>query len=111
MPRRQHLLLYLIACTAILAVAGITLGDMSLLKPTIAFEIDRSLWGDGGPTAVKTVPTFPPGPPPKRWGMKVTDAVHYIMFAKPDGSSVLDYRQYLAIRSALVVQQPAAIYL
>lgn len=79
--------------------------------PRIAFEIDPVLWADGGPQPVKVAPTFPIGPGPKRWGMKVTDVVHYIMFARPDGSSEMSYRQYLAITSALVVQQPAAIYL
>lgn len=75
------------------------------------FEVDPALWADGGPQPVPVTPTFPVGPSPKRWGMKVSNVVHYVMLARPDGSTEMDYRQYLAIRSALVVQRPAAIYL
>lgn len=81
-------------------------------KPAIAFEIDPALWADGGPQPVEIEPTFPDPPPSsKAWGAAVPNIVHYVLFAKPDGTSAMDYRQYLAIRSTLVVQRPAATYL
>jgi hypothetical protein len=89
-----------------------SLGHLGITKPVIPFELDQSLWADGGPSPIplKTIPTFPDPRAPKKWGMKVPDVVHYIMLERPDGSVEMDYRQYLAIRSALIVQSPEAVF-
>jgi hypothetical protein len=85
-------------------------------KPITPFEIDKSIWADLDPspdplaTAITVNFTFPDALPPQRWGMKVPNVVHYIMLSGPGGRD-MDYRQYLAIRSALVVQKPQAFYL
>lgn len=81
-------------------------------SPVIAFEIDPTVWADGGPRPVEIVPTFPiPPTSSKAWGTVVPNIIHYVLLAQLDGSATLDYRQYLAVRSALVIQRPAAIYM
>jgi hypothetical protein len=113
--RHRRSLLIIAAILAVLLLLSGTpqsLGHLGITKPVIPFELEQYLWADGGPSPipVKTIPTFADPLKPKKWGMKVPDVVHYIMLARPDGSVEMDYRQYLAIRSALVVQSPEAIY-
>lgn len=96
----------------IVAVICIAIYHTYTQRPRSVFEIDPILWADGGPSPVEIVPTFP-DPPSSRmaWGRKVPNLVHYVMFARPDGTTIMDYRQYLAIRSALLIQRPVAIYM
>lgn len=112
MPLQLRQLVHRPSILAALLIAAIVVYYVYPRKPFIVFELDPILWADGGPHPVQIRPTFPERPPSsKALGAEVPNIIHYVLFARADGTSIIDYRQYLAVRSALVIQRPAAIYL
>lgn len=60
--------------------------------------------------------TAHPTPPLRHAGMAVPDIMHYVWFSNtPDGEegerTEMAYWQYLALKSALVRQDPALVYM
>ncbi|CAD6581388.1 MAG: hypothetical protein TREMPRED_002999 [Tremellales sp. Tagirdzhanova-0007] len=78
-----------------------------------SFLIDESLFLP--PPPPPTRPGYLPEPiPPKKTGMVVPDALHYVYGFKPvkegEKADALPYYAYLAIRSAILHLKPAKIY-
>ena len=101
-----------------LCVAGLAAPYSRRSSSRSPFELDPAIWGDGGPQVLTDPLDFPfplTRPPRARtlFGVaaKVPNVVHYVMLARPDGTTEMEYWQCLSIRSALLVQRPEVLYL